>query len=112
MDIQEREELTHLGDIGLKACAIRLHTARLMTGMKQADLAIAAGVKKTTYNNMETGVSYPSRKVMRYYFRVHNIDFNFLMHGEFSHYPPSVQDQIFQNAKIATSEWDQRHNSN
>jgi DNA-binding XRE family transcriptional regulator len=111
MDIQQKIESALQSDMSLRACAIRLHAARLVTDMQQQAFAEAAGVKKTTYNNMETGRSYPSREVMRYLFRGHRIDFNFILHGDFAQLPLDVQTELFANLPAASYEWDRRENS-
>jgi DNA-binding XRE family transcriptional regulator len=111
MDINEKSAAALQGDMSLRACAIRLMAARLVTGFNQQDFAAASGVKKTTYNNMETGRAYPSRDVMRYLFRGHRIDFNFMLHGDFAQLPSDVQDQLFARLPAVMHEWDRRDNS-
>lgn len=76
-----------------------------MAGAAQKDIAEAVGIKKTAYSNMETGRSFPSRTVMRWFYRLHRIDFNFLMHGDFAQLPGDVQDRLFPALATASSEW-------
>jgi DNA-binding XRE family transcriptional regulator len=111
MDINDKILATMQGDMSLMACAVRLHAARLVTGMQQQSFAEAAGIKKTTFNNMETGRSFPSREVMRYLYRGHRIDFNFILHGDFAQLPLDVQGALFQKLSAARYEWDRRENS-
>jgi DNA-binding XRE family transcriptional regulator len=111
MNIDEKTRLALQADMSLKACSIRLHAARLVTGMMQQEFAQAAGVKKTTYANMETGRSFPSREVMRYLYRAHRIDFNFILHGDFAQLPADVQQGLFDALPGAAYEWDRRENS-
>jgi hypothetical protein len=48
---------------------------------------------------------------MRFYFRAHRIDFNFLMHGDFAQLPADVQAQIFDALPSAKRALDQTTNS-
>lgn len=111
MDIEEKERLARLNDMGLEALAIRLRAARLTTGLSQKDLAEKAGVSNTVLNNAEQGVTAPNTLVMRYLYRAHRIDFNFLLNGNFSQLPADVQDRLFVQLEVATSEWDRRERS-
>lgn len=107
MENRTREELAMLGNMGLAAASIRLHAARLFTGMTQKEFADATKTGKTTYNNMENGRSYPNRKVMAYLYRYHRIDFNFLMHGDFAQLPGDLTPQLFEKLASARHEWEQ-----
>jgi hypothetical protein len=40
---------------------------------------------------------------MRYFFRSHRIDFNFLIHGEFAQLPADVQDRLFSALEALSS---------
>ena len=111
MKTTEKERLSHVGDMSLAACAIRLVAARAAAGVSQVDVANAAGIGKTAYSNMETGRSFPGRAVMKYFFREHRIDFNFLIHGDFGQLPGDVQEALFAALPDANSAWDQRRSS-
>jgi hypothetical protein len=107
MDIDEKERLALTGDMGVKASAIRLLAARLVVGMKsQQEFAKACGVGKTAYNNMEKALQFPNREVMKYLYRGHRIDFNFMMNGAFSHLAADVQEKIFPALASANDAWD------
>lgn len=108
MDIEQKERLARINDMGIEACAIRLRAARQATGLPQKDLAKAAGVSKSVLNNAEAGLTFPGRDVMRYLYRAHRIDFNFLMNGDFAQLPGDVQDALFPALEIAQSEWDRK----
>ncbi|MEP3297592.1 MAG: XRE family transcriptional regulator [Pseudoruegeria sp.] len=111
MIIEQKESLSMHGDMGLKASAIRLLAARLFTEIPtQNGFAKACDVGATTYNNMEKALNYPNRKVMKYLYRGHRIDFNFLMNGDFSQLPEDVQNRLFEKLRIAHDEWDQKAN--
>jgi len=53
---------------------------------------------------------------MRYFYRAHRIDFNFLLHGDFAQLPADVQARLFaalealSNAPDQTEDSDQRQN--
>lgn len=112
MLIQDRDSAAMRGDIGKKACAIRLLAARLAAGYdQQQKLARAIDIRPTAYNNMEKGLSFPTREVMRFFYRAHRIDFNFLMHGDWSQLPADVIDALFDALARAHSEWDRRERS-
>ena len=111
MNIEEKERIARRGNMGLEACAIRLAAARRVANVSQAEVAEAAGIKKTAYSNMETGRSFPTRPVMKFFHRLHRIDFNFLMHGDFAQLPGDVQSVIFDALIAAGDAWDQRSRS-
>lgn len=108
MTLEQKERLARVNDMGIEACAIRLRAARLATGLAQQDLAREAGVSKSVLNNAEAGLTYPGRDVMRYLYRAHRIDFNFLMNGDFAQLPGDVQERLFPALATAHSEWDRK----
>jgi len=113
MDIETKTRLAYLNDMGLAATAIRLRAAFMVTGLSQLkDLARAANISRTVLSNALAGSTYPNRDVMKYLYRTHRIDFNFIMNGDFSQLPGDVQDKLFPALERAKSEWDQRENSN
>ncbi|KPU84015.1 hypothetical protein JI58_06345 [Marinosulfonomonas sp. PRT-SC04] len=95
MTFDEKQRLTRQGDIGKEASGVRIRAARLAIGKSQAELGKAADVKKAAISNVEQGLSLPNRELMRYLYREHRIDFNFLMHGDFNHLHQDVQDSLF-----------------
>jgi transcriptional regulator with XRE-family HTH domain len=111
MNIAEKEMLTQLGDMGKNACSVRLLAARMSTGMTQSEASQQSGVPTNSLNNMERGRQFPNREIMRFYFRAHRIDFNFLMHGDFAQLPADVQAQIFDALPSAKRALDQTTNS-
>ncbi|MFD1481631.1 helix-turn-helix domain-containing protein [Paracoccus nototheniae] len=109
MNLDRKTQLARVNDMGLAATAIRLRAAFLASGLaQQQDLARASGVSKTVLSNAMSGATYPNREVMKYLYRAHRIDFNFLMNGDFAQLPGDVQQQIFAALEVATSEWDQK----
>lgn len=112
MTIDEKYVSAHTNDMGLAATAIRLRAAFIATGLEQQnDLAREAGISKTVLSNALAGASHPNRNLMKYLYRAHRIDFNFVMNGDFSQLPADVQDRLFHALEIANSEWDQREGS-
>jgi transcriptional regulator with XRE-family HTH domain len=97
--------------MGLEATAIRLRAARMAARMSQKNLALACDVSNTVLNNAEMGLTSPNHKVMKYLYRAHRIDFNFLLNGDFAQLPGDVQSAIFESLEVATSEWDQKERS-
>lgn len=109
MDIETKSQLARVNDMGLAATAIRLRAAFAVSGLAQhLDLAKAAGISKTVLSNAMAGSTYPNRDLMKYLYRAHRIDFNFLMNGDFSQLPGDVQDQLFPALAAANNEWDQK----
>ena len=106
MTLEDQERLAGKGDMGLAASARRLRAARYYAGLLQKDVADAAGVKTTTLNNMERASSYPNRAVLKYFFRAHRVDFNFMMHGDFAQLPADVQPALFAALERVDAEWD------
>nr|WP_321509448.1 XRE family transcriptional regulator [uncultured Celeribacter sp.] len=94
MNIDNKEKLARTGDVSPDAIRDRLLAARKSIGMQQKDVAAEAGVKVTTFNSQETRGA-PSIQTMRYYYRQHRIDFNFILHGDFAQLPLDVQDRLF-----------------
>ncbi|WP_223274929.1 helix-turn-helix transcriptional regulator [Tateyamaria sp. syn59] len=109
MDIEDRERLARQGDMGVEASAIRVKAARYASGFEQQlKFAKACGLSKTTYNNIEKGLQFPNRDVMKYLYRAHRIDFNFIMNGDFAQLPADVQQRLFPALERAESEWDRK----
>lgn len=112
MNVDDFTALARTNDMGLAATAIRLRAAFLATGLKQhSDFAKAAGISKTVLSNAMAGSTYPNRDVMKYLYRAHRIDFNFIMNGDFSQLPGDVQRRLFETLEVAQYEWDQREGS-
>ncbi|MEO3479403.1 XRE family transcriptional regulator [Phaeobacter sp. CAU 1743] len=94
MDIEQKEQLAQTGDVSPEAIRSRLLAARKSIGMQQLEVAKELGLKKTTFHSQESRGA-PSIKTMRYYYRQHRIDFNFILHGDFAQLPQDVQDRLF-----------------
>ncbi len=109
MNIDRKEQVAHRGEMGVKACAIRVKAARYASGFEaQKAFALACEVSVTSYNNIEKGLQHPNRDVMKYLYRAHRIDFNFIMNGDFAQLPADVQDRLFPALERSNSEWDQK----
>lgn len=106
MDIAEKERLSRRGDMGKDACAVRLVAARNHVGLTQTQLAELSGSGKNSLNNMEKARQFPNREVMKYLYRAHGIDFNFLMHGDFNQFSAETQNSLFAHLDAATRELD------
>ncbi len=108
MDISDKEKLTRLGDMSKLACSIRLLAARKSIQLSQVQFSENCGIPNNSINNMEKGRQFPNRVVMKYLYRAHRVDFNFLMHGDFSQLPLDVQDRLFPQLLDATNELDRK----
>jgi transcriptional regulator with XRE-family HTH domain len=95
MDINEKERLARRHDDSKAACATRLAAALATTGMKQKEIASQAGIGEANISNAKKALNYPTMPLMRWLYRGHRIDFNFLMAGEFAQLPADVQDRLF-----------------
>lgn len=109
MDIEHKERLARRGDMTRDAMAYRLRAARDSTGMGQTALAdhMGEGMTKQKLGNAERGDNEPPKALMRYFFRAHRIDFNFLIHGDFAQLPADVQDRLFLALEALASARDQ-----
>lgn len=107
MDLDRIEQLARRGEMSPSICAIRLKAARLSVGLTQKDLAQAVGRKATAISNMERGLSFPSNDVMRYFYRAHEIGFDFIMVGDLAKLPLGVVETLSSALEDATNEWDQ-----
>lgn len=111
MDLERIEALARKGSIEQLACAIRLRAARLSVGLTQADVAQALGRRTQTISNMEKARSLPSAEVMRYFWRQHRIDFNFLMAGDAGGLRADDLERLLPALEDANSVWDQKSRS-
>ena len=113
MNITEKEHLALQGDMSNRAAAIRIKAARLVCGFGLEALAseVDQGMTKQKISNAESGSNLPPLLLMRYFHRHHDIDFNFLIHGDFSRLHQSVQERLFPALVTAHSEWDQKRGS-
>lgn len=102
MEIEEKERLALTRDTSKEAAARRILAARLSIPLGQDELArdMGGGMTKQKLRNAEKADNYPSLALMRYFYRAHRIDFNFLIHGDYVQLPSDVQDRLF--AALAT----------
>lgn len=111
MDMDTKDRLARRGSMDVASCAIRLRAARYVAKLESQDFAKEVVVTKAAVSNAEAALSFPSRDMMRYLYRAHRVDFNFLLNGDFVQLPGDVQDQLFPALERATREWDQKENS-
>lgn len=111
MNYETKAALARTNDMSLEACTIRLRAARALTGLAAKDLAAACGMSKQALSSAENAVSFPSRELMRYLYREHRIDFNFMINGDFVQLPGDVQDALFPALERANSEWGRKSRS-
>ncbi|MGK7653178.1 helix-turn-helix domain-containing protein [Roseovarius sp. B08] len=91
MTIEEREQLFRLNDDSDEAVALRLRAAREVAGYKkQRDFAEALDLNYQTYHSQEKK-GRPSPSTVRFLYRNHRIDFNFVYNGDFLQLPGDVQ---------------------
>lgn len=96
MDLEQKETLARTRDDSAEASAVRMKAVRFVAGLSQDDLALEVGLTKGTISGIEKGKSFPGRDLMKYFYRSHRIDFNFMITGEFSQLPSDVQDRLFE----------------
>jgi transcriptional regulator with XRE-family HTH domain len=95
MDILEKERLARRLDDSLPACAARLKAALATTGITQKEVAAHSKVTEQVISNAKKGLNYPSLNILRWLYRQHRVDFNFMIAGEFSQLPYDVQEKLF-----------------
>lgn len=94
MTIEERELLFRLNDDTDEAVAMRLRAAREVAGYKgQKDFAKALDLNYQTYHSQEKR-GRPTPSTVRYLYRNHRIDFNFIYNGDFLQLPGDVQQAL------------------
>ena len=93
MTHDELEKLFRHGDTSAEALRIRLIAARKAAGMGQKQIADAVGIAKQTYHSQESRGA-PSIPVGRYFYRAHDIDFNYLLYGDFSQLHEDVRARL------------------
>ncbi|MGB0661303.1 MAG: helix-turn-helix domain-containing protein [Mangrovicoccus sp.] len=106
MSIEYKERLARTGDVNPEAISVRVSAARKAAGLQQNKLAAELGMKATTLNSQEKRGA-PSIQLMRYFYRMHRIDFNFLLHGDFAQLPSDVQEKLFSALSAANNAQDQ-----
>lgn len=87
------EQIFMRGDNSNHAIRLRLIAARQAVGMQQKDVAAAIGVAKQTYHSQEQRGA-PSIATGRYFYRAHDIDFNYLLNGDFRQLNGDLIDRI------------------
>lgn len=110
MEIKQKENLSLRGDMSREAMALRILAARHAVGMGQDELAhdMGEGMTKQKLRNAEKADNDPPKALMRYFYRAHRIDFNFLLHGDFAQLPADVQARLFGALSALTSVQDQK----
>jgi transcriptional regulator with XRE-family HTH domain len=85
--------------------AYRLRAARKAVGLGLEGLArdMGEGMTKQKLGNAERGDNDPPKALMRYFYRAHRIDFNFLIHGDFAQLPADVQARLFDALEVEDS---------
>lgn len=113
MDVDQKEALARVGDMGRDAIAYRLRAARTATGLGLEVLArdMGEGMTKQKLRNAEKADNYPSNALMRYYYRAHRIDFNFIIHGDFAQLPADVQARLFAALEAESNALDRKAGS-
>lgn len=109
MEIEQKEQLARRGDMTRAAMALRVLAARRAVGMGQDQLArdMGEGMTKQKLRNAEKADNDPPKTLMRYFYRAHRIDFNFLLHGDFAQLPADVQGRLFAELEVLSNGLDQ-----
>lgn len=105
MNIEQKEQLARRADMSREAMALRLRAARKAVGLGQEGLArdMGEGMTKQKLRNAEKADNDPPKSLMRYFYRAHRIDFNFLIHGDFAQLPADVQARLFDALEALTN---------
>lgn len=113
MNVDELEQLSQLGDSSKEATSLRLRAARRLTGLGQDALARDMGGRMTKQKvyNAETGANYPPIELMRYFYRRHRIDFNFMLYGELAQLPSDVYARLVAALRDVHNELDRKRDS-
>jgi transcriptional regulator with XRE-family HTH domain len=93
MDFEAKEKLAGAGDTSPEAIHRRLVAIRKITGLTGKNIAEAAGIKYTTYHAQEKAGS-PSVRLMTYYLKAFQVDYNFILGGDLSRLPADIQQAI------------------
>jgi transcriptional regulator with XRE-family HTH domain len=106
MNIERKERLARHTDMSRDAMALRLRAARKAVGLGQEELArdMGEGMTKQKLRNAEKADNDPPKSLMRYFYRAHRIDFNFLIHGDFAQLPADVQARLFDALEALANE--------
>ena len=93
MKIGDKERLTKHCDTSPEAVRWRLRAAIKSTSRAQNVLASEAGIKATTLNS-QIAAGRPSVEFMEFLYKNFRIDFNFILHGDFSQLPGDVANAL------------------
>lgn len=87
----DRDELFLTNDGSDEAVGIRLRAARIAAGYhQQRDFSDALQIKYQTYHSQEKK-GRPTASTVRFLYKKHRIDFNFVFNGDYSQLPGDVQ---------------------
>jgi transcriptional regulator with XRE-family HTH domain len=113
MDHEARRRLARTGDISKGAASFRLRAARqsLLPRRSQKAMAQEFGVPITTYAAWENGDVFPSAEVIRHFLLEHDIDFNFVMFGDWRRLPVDVQERVFDSMLALQTRLEQKASS-
>ena len=95
MDHEEKRELARLGDISTEATSFRMRAARMALGMSSKDMAEELGMPATSYGAYENGKAHPKLAAIRYLYRQYDINFDFILYGDFRRLPAELQERVF-----------------
>lgn len=113
MDFDAKQRLARTGDVSNDAASFRLRAGResLEPKISQKAMAERLGVPQTTYASWETGDAYPPPPIIRHFRREHDIDFEFVMYGDWRRLPGDVQERVFDAMLALQAKMDRRSGS-
>lgn len=95
VDHEEKRELARLSDISTEATSFRMRAARMALGLSSKDMAEQLGMPATSYGAYENGKAHPKLAAIRYLYRQYDINFDFILYGDFRRLPADIQERIF-----------------
>jgi transcriptional regulator with XRE-family HTH domain len=112
MDLAEKRRLARYGDITREAAAFRLRAARgaLRPHRSQKAMADELGLRATTYASYETGDVFPATDVVRHFLEHYDVDFNFIMFGDWRRLPSELCERLFDAMHALETKRERRSN--
>lgn len=87
-----------------RAVGARLRAMRLKLGLKQADVAVAIGMERSTYTGNETGAAMPGRETMANLAQFYGVPIDYIESGSEApgdHNPSEVVQDISETALLS-----------
>jgi transcriptional regulator with XRE-family HTH domain len=88
-------DLAQFGDISTEATSFRMRACRMALGLSSKEMAAELGMPPTSYGAYENGKAHPKLAAIRHLYRQYDINFDFILYGDFRRLPADIQARVF-----------------